>query len=104
MRTKEELERELFKTKTDKVAFLRTIKLLYIKNSIYSLFLCVMLLVSLLEAVFSRNAIKVAVFAIALVMALWVAYKDIKSIGESKREANAITEQIISQDEIRTGR
>lgn len=104
MRTKEELERELFKTKTDKVAFLRTIKLLYIKNSIYSSFLCAMLLVSLLEAIFSRNAIKVAVFAIALVMALWVAYKDIKSIGESKREANAITEQIISQDEIRTGR
>lgn len=37
-------------------------------------------------------------------MALWVAYKDIKSIGEAKREANSIAEQILSQDEIQIGR
>ena len=104
MVNEKELVEELFNAKSDNVIYLEVIKMLYIKNSIYSLFLCTMLFVSLLEAIFSRNAIKIAVFAIALVMALWVAYKDIKSIGEAKREANAIAEQILSQDEIRIGR
>lgn len=100
MRTKEELERELFKTKTYKVAFLRTIKLLYIKNSIYSSFLCAMLLVSLLEAILSGNTIKMVVFAIALVMGLWVVYNDIRSIGEAKRKEEAVAEQFLDYYEI----
>lgn len=105
MVNEKELVEELFNAKSVNVIYLEVIKMLYIKNSIYSLFLCTMLFVSLLEAIFSRNAIfKIAVLAIALVMELWVAYRDIKSIGETKREANVIAEQILSQDEIRIGR
>lgn len=104
MVNEKELMEELFNAKSDNVIYLEIIKGLYVKTSIYSLFLCAMLFVSLLEAIFSRNVIKIAVFAIALIMAFWVAYKDIKSIGEAKREANTISEQILSQDEIQIGR
>lgn len=104
MVNEKELMEELFNAKSDNVIYLEVIKGLYVKTSIYSLFLCAMLFVSLLEAIFSRSVIKIVVFAIALVMALWVAYKDIKSIGEAKREANATAEQILNQDEVQIGR
>lgn len=100
MRTKEELEIELFKTKTDRAVCLRMIKLLYIRISIYSLFLCAMLLASLLEAILSGNTIKMVVFAIALVMGLWVVYNDIRSIGEAKRKEEAVAEQFLDYYEI----
>lgn len=48
MVNEKELMEELFNAKSDNVIYLEVIKILYIKNSIYSLFLCAMLFVSLL--------------------------------------------------------
>lgn len=95
MRTKEELEIEFLKTKLDRAVCLRMIKLLYIKISIYSSLLCTMLLASLLEAILSGNTIKMVVFAIALVMGLWVVYNDIRNVGEVKRIEEVVAKQFL---------